>query len=432
MGKGGSIYIGFALKCNLMYLIPLLFSFILMIIVYKRNGFDLGFFVSFVYFMSSLCACILIKDQSSVYLEDYANFKITLIPTILYVVNMFFSIYPLYVFNTNKLRPVNITINNKYLDYIILLFFLVLLLMVLLFGSTIPERLVLSNMKEFRSMNYIEDTSIISGFSFSKKILALLTIGLSVGASALLVFFYFCLAFTNRSKKYLIVILALSMLPIFNGILNMDRSNVFYWVLLFMMSFFLFKPYLTPANRAFIYRMSLCVIGVLLVYFIAVSIARFNDSDSGTLNALIDYIGQPYLNFCNEWNSIVIKGYSIADIFHIFKLFPQLLSQVEIINVRSIATNGFHTFAGSFLYTLGHWGVVIIPFILYLFLMSFSKRRARKLDIKTYMILFLVFTIPQTSIISYYYANEWRFIDIFLFIYFAQKLKKVKLRKTSI
>lgn len=412
-----------------MYLLPLFFALFMAIRTYNRNGMDLSFFVSNIYFISSICACVLLTDNGTYYLEDYSKFKITIVPTILYVIFMFLSIYPLYVFNTNRKRTIKATLNSNYLNIVVAVYVVVVVLMIVLFGSTIPERLVLSNMKEFRSMNYIEDTSLISDFSFGKKVIALLAIGLSTGASALLVLFFYCLAFTNKSRLFLIFLLFLSMLPIFNGILNMDRSNTFYWILLFIMGFFLFKPYLPIEKKLFIYKMAFGVIGILVLYFMAVSIARFTDSDSGTANALLDYIGQPYLNFCNEWNCLEIEGISFVDLFPVFKLFPSLVSEIKIINPDDISTNGFHTLPGSFIYTLGHVGVVVMPFVFFALIYSFSRRKTSVLNIRKFMILFIVFTIPQTSIISYYYANEWRFIDVFVFIYIASRLcRGIKLK----
>lgn len=409
-----------------MYLLPLFFALFMAIRTYNRNGMDLSFFVSIIYSISSICACILLTDNGTYYLEDYSKFKITIVPTILYVIFMFLSIYPLYVFNTNRKRKIEASINSNHLNLVIAVYIVVLVLMIILFGSTIPERLVLSNMKEFRSMNYIEDTSLISDFSFEKKVIALLVIGLSTGASALLVLFYYCLAFTNKSRLFLLLLLFLSMLPILNGILNMDRSNTFYWILLFIMGFFLFKPYLPRKKKRFIYKMAFGVIGILVLYFMAVSIARFTDSDSGTANALLDYVGQPYLNFCNEWNNLKIEGVSFADLFPVIKLFPPLMPEIKIINPSDISINGFHTLAGSFIYTLGHVGVVVMPFVFFVLIYIFSKRKTRVLNIRKFMILFVVFTIPQTSIISYYYANEWRFIDVFVFIFITNWLSRNK------
>lgn len=403
-------------------IIPLLFSLLFAILAYRKNGFDLSFFLSVVYLVSSLCAIILHSDTHHRYFEDYNKFEISFVPTILYTTFMFFSIYPMYIYNSNKSRIIRTFVNLSYLNRILILYTLAFLIEILFWGSTIPDRLVLSNMKEYRDLSHSDET-IMEGFSLPQKIIGYLAIGLGGGGFTLILFFYFCLAFSNKSKWYISFILLLSLLPVFNGLLSMDRSNSFYWILLFCLGFFLFKPYLKPKNKKTLYKLSFLALGILLIYFISVSIARFDDDDSGTLNALIDYAGQPYLIFCNEWNSLSIEGFSFSDIFPVLKLLPYK-STVHIINPRQISINGFHTYAGFFIYSFGHIGAVLIPIILFFIIFRFSKIRYSYLDIKKFTVLFLVYAIPMTGVISYFYGTEWRFIFAFVFIYWANKLRK--------
>ncbi len=408
-----------------MYYIPLVVSCLMAIKSYKKNGIDLSFFVSFIYIISSFCAIILIKDEKQLFLEDYRHFEISFFPTFLYVIFIFLSVYPLYKFNTNKIRKINKTIDVNYLDKLLLCYIIAFIITIVLFGSTIPERLVLSNMKEFRDISHTDDT-IMAGLPFTTKILAYLALGLGSGGFALIVFFYFCLAFTNKSKWYLVIILLLSMLPVFNGILAMDRSNAFYWGLLFCLGLFLFKPYLTRNKKRFLIKSSFITLAVLLVYFIAVSIARFDESDAGTLNTIVDYAGQPYLNFCNEWNCLSINEYSFADVFPVLKLVTSYNSADVIINPKHIPINGFHTYAGFFMFSFGHFGVVFFPLLLFVIVNHFSRKGYFYMDVKSFTVLFLIFAIPQTGVISYFYGTEWRFIYAFFFVYWSSRMSIFK------
>ena len=128
--------------------IPLVISFLMAYFCYKKNGVDLSFFVSFIYIISSFCAIILIEDEQQVFLEDYRHFEISFTPTLLYILIIILSVYPLYKFNTNKIRKINKTIDTGYLDKLLFCYIIAFIITIVLFGNTIPERLVLSNMKE--------------------------------------------------------------------------------------------------------------------------------------------------------------------------------------------------------------------------------------------------------------------------------------------
>lgn len=405
--------------------IPLVISFLMAYFCYKKNGVDLSFFVSFIYIISSFCAIILIEDEQQVFLEDYRHFEISFTPTLLYILIIILSVYPLYKFNTNKIRKINKTIDTGYLDKLLFCYIIAFIITIVLFGNTIPERLVLSNMKEYRDISHSDDT-IMVGLPFTTKILAYLALGLGSGGFALIVYFYFCLAFTNKSKLYLVIILLLSMLPVFNGILAMDRSNAFYWGLLLCLGFFLFKPYLTRNKKRFLIKSSFITLAILAVYFIAVSIARFDESDAGTFNTIVDYAGQPYLNFCNEWNCLSIKEYSFVDVFPVLKLLTSYDSTDFIINPKQIPINGFHTYAGYFMFSFGHFGVVFFPLLIFVIVIFFSRKRVVYMDVKSFTVLFLIFAIPQTGVISYFYGTEWRFIYAFFFVYWSSKMRNLK------
>ena len=408
-----------------MNILPVLFSTILAIHVYRRNRVDLAFFISMMFVVSSSFALVLLNTPNGDFLEDYQTFRISLVPTVLFCLCNYICVYPVFKYNTNKARIVQVELNAKfykYLNFILLAYTFAFILLIVLFSDQYIQRLVISNMNEIRNSYYAKDDSLMSSFSLYKKLLGYYALALSSGGYFLIVIFYYLLSFGKNSKLYTYLFLIYSMLPILGGILNMDRSNSFYWILTVCMGYFIFKPYMSPSNSKFLRRVLVIFGGVILLYFASVTIARFGDTDWGAQNALFDYIGQPYPNLCNEWNCVNIQGFDFSTLFPLLNILPGYVADIKEYNPLDISTNGFPTFIGHIVRSLGHfWGVVCSIF-LFFFINNNVKKMNRTMKFGDFMLLFVLFMLPETGLISYFFNHEWRFVLAFAFIYLSKKI----------
>ena len=279
-------------------------------------------------------------------------------------------------------------------------------------------------MKELRQFDSLREETIMDGLGFVEKILGYFSIAVCSTGYFLIVYFYFYLAFSKKMKKKYLLLLLLSTSPILLGILNTDRSNAFYWVLLVCMGYFIFKPYINDDRLAYLRKVLGILFFLVALYFTVVSITRFSESDWGATDALVDYIGQPYLIFCNEWNYLIIKGFSLNDILPFLKLIPWYVPEHQIINNANFSANGFPTYVGTIMRTMGRTCAIIMPILLFVI----SKKIASKitiLNVKEFMVLFVLFLIPQTGIISFFFNNEWRFLGAFFYIYVTKKMNRL-------
>src|SRR5690606_31930588 len=119
------------------------------------------------------------------------------------------------------------------------------------------------------------------------------------GASVIMLLFYFySICFLNKSRYFNAIILLSSTTIIIIGILGVDRSKSFYWILTYGFMMALFWRHMSKRIRKQIFIVSLVLVSLVVVYIASVTVSRFEGRSSGTEGGIISYAGQPYINFC--------------------------------------------------------------------------------------------------------------------------------------
>jgi hypothetical protein len=223
------------------------------------------------------------------------------------------------------------------------------------------------------------------------------------------------------------------------GILNIDRSKILFWILLFGLCAVTFWNKLNKENKRMIFLVFLTLVSIMSVYFIIVTIGRFGQSDSGASNSLICYAGQSYLNFCKFYDSFNnIDGVTLKYLFpsyhhYILGDFDGSVALQKEMSMRTgIFTGLFYSLLGDFIISDGKAG----PFIITLFYIIISKLFLKKhtdcLSFRNYFISFLIFIIPTTGIISYFYGNYDRTIILFIILLIMRVVKGKKIKYLSV
>lgn len=240
--------------------------------------------------------------------------------------------------------------------------------------------------------------------AYSYRILSMLY---PLSYALLLLFFYSFSFYSNKALLNTVLFLS-SFAGIIIGIFNGGRTNVIYWVLAFLALFLIFYPYLSLKKKVASYIISGLFLSIIVVYFIAVSDARFGNSFVGTESSLLYYTGSPFLNFCE-----FIQRYH-ADHFSLRRIFPFLSEIVNgpmsITEYRDIIYQKSHMDIGLFYTMLGDLFVDIglIGMLIYIIIYNYVARiniNKRRYSLSQLLVFLVIYLIPLQGL---FYYSYWR------------------------
>ncbi len=209
-----------------------------------------------------------------------------------------------------------------------------------------------------------------------------------------LLLFFYSLAFYKESKLFNILLLLTSTSRIFHAFSYIGRDGILFWAFSFIFSYLIFKPYLNKESKKFIKKLSIITGGFAFVLLAAISISRFQTSDKGVINGLVDYFGQPLNNFGQLFDKL--------DTYDGTKtIFPWFYGSTgysgnEAVNEAAsfyskygFNPNNFFTYVGSCYFAWGPWGTFFVSLLYSFFFCSFIKGRKTNMS-KLLLIMFVV------------------------------------------
>ncbi len=400
------------------------FTFLLIAIWWKNKRFDISAYLVLMYAITSFFAVII--DALDLYTEGAPKTEITLLPTITYCFFISLTIYPFYLFKSSKIKTIEIIKNTKLFDFTVYLFFVVFVLMIVFFGQDIIYRITHGDWLQLREQ--VRSGELTTGIAGGGRFMSLIQVLLSVFSAAspvMLMFYFYSLCFLKRSKLFNLLILLGSFSFIIQGIIGIDRSRVVYYILIFGAMFVLFKPFLNKQHLRSVYRAIIIFGSLILLYFIAVTIARFGYRESGTLGGIILYAGQPFLNFVYFYENLNIAEPS----YHrVFPLFYRLFLDTEELGMFEYAGTVryyygvrilvFSSFVGDLSAYIGKNGAYVFCVIFYILSrITLRRKQLSTVSLGKLMHLYVLVLIPLLGIIVYYYGSYTRVLSaIFIII----------------
>lgn len=415
-----------------MIAIPLLFFLFFFLHVYQKNGFDVAAFIIGLYVITSFFGLILFNQDYEYLYGNYSEFEVSLIPALIYCLMIGICITPVVSYNSNKNRKISVIKNKKMFNFITNIYFAVFVALIVIFAEDILFRLLFGDLGELRDMQYAgELLNAQDKFSGPLRFVSTIFTLLGDGAYFMLVFFFYSLSALDNSNIKNISILISSLSPVVLGIVNIDRSKATFWIILFIMSFIMFRPYIPEGKRHFFRRITIVVMVALLLYLGSVTISRFGDMEGGTSGGLLSYIGQPFINFCEIWNKVYDQN------IHTQRLFPltnfllgndtsALIDEIMSMYYKTgVHLNVFFSFVGMFLVDFGHLGAIFIPLMIFFLSQSvINKIRYNNVaDLHSFIVLFSVSAILSCGIITYFYSTMPRVVSLILFLILSKKIK---------
>ncbi|MEA4821015.1 MAG: O-antigen polymerase, partial [Erysipelotrichales bacterium] len=187
----------------------------------------------------------------------------------------------------------------------------------------------------------------------------------------MLIMFFYAMSFI-KGKVFLKVLLFLSSLSAtYLGITNGGRTRLIYWILFFIFTLILFRPYLSKRTKKIIFSVSVLFFSLIGLYFAYITFGRADVLGRTTGNFLIEYVGQPYLNFCNFYENFHYKHFTLYRIFPLTSYFISGLFDLteyrdKVYAHSHMEINGFNTFIGDFYIDVGLLGIIVYSIVYFL------------------------------------------------------------------
>lgn len=413
-----------------MIYIPFLYFTILTIFLYRKRGIDPSTYISLLYTITTGCSVLLAIDPSYVRYNSAALASVNFVPTILFCILITLSIAPVYIFNFRKINCITLK-NTKFIKWITYAFFISFLLHVILYFKEFIFILALGDkMAELRTGLYHGDMLQLTKYPAPIEMIALPFKVLADFSYIMIFLYFFCICTIKLSKRMHLMMICGSLTSVYVGILGVDRSKTFYWVILAGLCFVLFYHYMDKKARKQIVRFGIVIVALIGTYFMAMTIARFGDSDGSIGSAILNYAGQSFINFCYFW-----ENYNAPDGVTLKHLFPAISHfifdsydgavpyQQEMSQLSGMECGVFYTYLGTFITSAGKLGPFIIT-IVYLILANLvMKRKSGTISFSKLTYIFLVLIIPTTGFILYMYTSTFKTLTLLFLVTMMHLLK---------
>lgn len=392
---------------------PCIYFLILTIVWWKKHQmFDVCVYMSLLYTLTSLLAIIIVHFDmlgAGGILFDESDAKFGFIPTIAYCGLLTLSLLPFSLIYGKDLKQINPTYNILLIGLSLFLIGIALINLYLVADST--AEILSGDLSTIRNDHYegIKSPAQVKAESMPAIIKFLYYFNDSTILAIPLLFYFICF---NRKPWWFNLALFLTSLsmPVV-GIQMADRTELVFYSLMFIFCLIFFRPFLSKKIKKLIVAIGLPTTLLFVVYFIAVSDARFSDREGGAFTSGIQYAGQGYLNFCFFWEnakSDLISAERELPWFHHYVL--KVDSDTERRAVRS-GQQGFYisvfaSFLGDLLLDLTLLGTVV--WVMFYFLTVFlviKKSHREQLDIGEVLLTFFLAAIPVFGIFYYRYYS---------------------------
>lgn len=396
-----------------MILVPFIYFILLMLAFwYKGKRFGVASYVALIYAISAFYSFLI--DLFGVYGEYGVTTKIPIhfLPTLTYCLLITISIVPFYY--VEKVGVIDIPLSRpKFFTWLGYFFMFIFFLTIFLFLDDIRS-ILNGDLSEVRAMIYDEDSvEKATGWRYVLELFP--TIFSRFSPMVLLMFFYSVLKL-NHSKLYNYLLFIASFTPVVAAILVAGRTQIIYWIFIFGALYVFFRPFFDKSKKRTVLLPVFVAVGILGLYFIAVTASRWGDSSDSSMTA---YMGQSFLNF-----SYFFEHYTCHEI-SFQRLFPftyhfllgqkfDLTEYRETIYAYSGEHIGiFYTFLGDWMVDLGRGGMILLVCI-YAFLVIFILKRKHKYVMPFYQLMLWVLLL-QVPLFGVFYYSFWR-IDMSYYI----------------
>jgi oligosaccharide repeat unit polymerase len=391
--------------------IPFIYFLVLLVVnVIRTKSFNLGSFLLSLYAFSALLSIFLY----SVEFLHYKDTDIALSSCIFYCVVLTIFFYPFLSKSRSKEHRIVLPDDRAfmYISFFLIAIniagiLLLLKIIVFVLGYD-PKSLRDAGLKSIYSIGTIESAGLWLLGHFSDFYLVLL------------IFFFYSVTYLKKGAAFNSLLFIASLSTIVNGLTSGGRTQIIYWLLVFISCFLYFRKDMATKLRKRLVFFGMIILSVIVIYIAAVTASRFENAFSGETDyeeafSILDYSGQIFLNFNNFFTNFEHKGYTFARIFPFIYDWTHPVNFDLSVYKRSIAMDigVFSTFLGDWYIDMGITGIVLYTFF-YSIAGFFIKKDyipgTRK--IQQLLLYFLIFQVPLNGLFYYSLYNKTAMISV--------------------
>ena len=399
--------------------IPAIYFGILTLYLFKIRGIAPSTYISFLYTATSVFAVGIDVMGLSPNLVSFAS----LLPTILYCLLLTLFIMPAVLVDFNSYDAIAYR-SKKIIRWLIYIYFFSFVSYSLAYYGDLKFILSYGDFAELKNYVYEGDGYQLKTYPAVIE-LVLYPVRVIVNSSVVMIF-VFLYSITFLKEKWWINAMALigSTTVIIVGMLQVDRSATFFWVLILGLAVSMFWNQMSAKIKSTAIGFSTLLILGAASYAFSVTKDRFEERDGGSEGGIVNYLGQPYYHFCEVWDYYPapdgVTTKSLFTAFHKFVLHDfegTVRYQVEMGLKSNMDLGVFYTHLGSFMLSAGKIGPFMITCVyLTLFYFLFKEKKnlqtSKKTDInclpfEKLMVVFFLLCIPTVGCICYYYENYY-------------------------
>ena len=341
-----------------MVILALIFFLILLIVSVTKKYWAPSVLILALYAFSLMCSCLLLNIDGLSYIKYKEP---DLISTI-----VFCSFICALIFPFMKHPPVIQRIDSPlFIKRFCVVGYVVSILLVIgciLFLSKIQEAFAYGLLERREDM--YKDIEVFTSYSFTEHIGNSVVRWLSGLDYAMMMMFFYALAFIPQKKYLKILLIVSSLSATYMGLMNGGRTHPIYWVMYFAFCLCVFWRYINSENKKLLLRVAGAFFVLISSYFVFMTLLRVEGSDRGTDSFLLTYMGQPFLNFGDfftncDWHPYTLKRLTPLT-YSIFYGRLDLDAYRDVIFTHTGMNIGiFYTLLGDIFVDVGFVGLLI-------------------------------------------------------------------------
>lgn len=417
-----------------MVVVPFVYFSWLAYYMYRKNKtLDLAVYIALIYAVLGLFAIAV--DVFDMRRADTVNYNISFVATFAYCSLTTLGIIPIY--KARKYYSISLrAISKAPIRFLSWLFFIYAFIAIFLMLPDIKGVLTgdLASLRSdvyngFQSETWMDRIPPVIRIPFT-------VMNLILGSSWIPIFLaFYSSTVLMLERKYVLMLLIVSLLGPLEGIVGVDRGAVFHWLVSLGGCFVFFRPMMTKKTKRKWYSVLIAISGAFILYLSIMTIARFGERTTsnelnGTQFGIIDYLGQAFTNFCFFFDTFELRMFIPAILFPFTSSivfgseYGTLIGLHEYLEKYSGVDFGvFVGYQGNLVQALGQVGMIVYLILLFIisYIILFNSRNRYTL-FGGYLYMFFA-TIPMLGMFVYYYSAPTRTISVFFFLVLLLLLK---------
>lgn len=330
---------------------------------WKHKHFGAEAWMAFLYGISAL-ASIPVFYQDLIGMNYGTTLRtIGLVPTVLYCTLLTLTILPFSNMNAEKIKTIECPKPwlFKTVSWILIFTFFCT---VLVYLGDIRKIFAIGDLKMVRDMVY-HNESVAAKITGIRYILALPDTLFSALGMVAIPFFLYSLCFCHNKWWFNGLLLLASTTAIVKSILIAGRTQTIYWIFTFVACYLFFSPMMKASHKHAIRILFTTLFSIVLLFFAAITAARYSNVAQYAVQMLLLYIGEPFVEFCYFWDffqSPDISFQRLLPFTHQFILGKDIdlsLYRAHVTAKSGLFIGVFFTFLGDLLIDIGRFGMMV-------------------------------------------------------------------------